>query len=135
MKANLEGDTIVKILTLTCVGLVYLVGTGIASGASRPQGFWNRNVCKPIYLTVSPDHPARITEACQKDVTLHVYVNGHSQILDAYQFRNTATFYGNESVIRIHSTKVEQVITAVTASPKPARVRVRFTPDWQTLGG
>jgi len=111
-----------------------LIATSAASaGAPRrhPAGYWNKNVCKPMYLRANMWHPASANETCTKLVTLHVYVNGHSQILTAEQFHNTATFYGNQSVVRIYSHRGQQYVSAVTTSTRTSRIRVRFTPDWQ----
>jgi hypothetical protein len=118
-------------LTATIALLGALCATGTSAGASHSPGYWNKNVCKPLYLVATADSPARASEHCARNVTLHVYVNGHAQILIATMFHNTAEFYGNSCVVRIRSAHGNRSVLAETTSYRPARIRVRFTPDWQ----
>lgn len=96
-----------------------LAATATASDTTRR--------CGSIHMIATPTAPARGMLVCPGDITPYVYVDGHPlTVADLSDGKQTATFYGWSSIVRVHqSTRGFVAILGETVDPR-VRFVIRF---------
>lgn len=90
-----------------------------------------RQPCTPVRVVVTPDRPGRAISTCFKpnaNFTPYIYVDGDQlKIGDLSDHNETATMYGDGTVVKVHQAGRHLFVLAVTSRPR-VTVRVRFGP-------
>lgn len=107
------------VLTVIAASLLVASGTSAAPGHGL--------ACRQLYFKASTMKPVFYRGTCLGNILPQAYVNGHPlQVEDI--FNNTASFYGYQTVVRLHQYKNKTIaITVETASPRTVTIRVRCT--------